>query len=106
MQTGSNRERFIEKIIQTLLAGLVAVKILLATLAFRVSLQRGLLAQSSVLGYLVIWTLLVAALRTSTVIQNYHYKEEILVASLVIVLLVPLARIGFCPIALARSRHA
>jgi hypothetical protein len=93
------------QLVTGLLAGLVALKFLLAFLAFRVSLKRGLLAPSSVVGYLVVWSLLVAAVLIPTLIL-FHDEEWILPVSLVIVLLVPLARIGFCPIGLARSRHA
>ncbi len=84
---------------------LLAVKFLLAFLAFRVSLKRRLLAPSSLVGYLVVWSLLVAAALTTMVILSPHYVEFILANSMLIVLLAPLARIGFCPIALSHTRH-
>jgi hypothetical protein len=93
------------RLVPGLLAGLVAVKFLLALLAFRVSLQRGLIAPSSAVGYLSVWTLLLAVLLVPTLIL-FHGNAWILPASLGIILLTPLARIGFCPIALAWSRHA
>jgi hypothetical protein len=92
------------RVVPGLLAGLVALKFLLAFVAFRVSLKRRLLAPSSFVGYMIIWTLLVIALLVPTVIL-FHDKEWIVPALLGIVLLVPLARIGFCPITLERSRH-
>jgi hypothetical protein len=91
--------------VPSLLACLVAVKLLLAFLAFRVSLKRGLLTPSVLTGYLAIWILLVAALLTLELILPRPPGEWLLPLSLGIVLLVPLARIAFCPIALARSRH-
>jgi hypothetical protein len=88
-----------------LLAGLVAVKSLLACLAFRVSVKRGLLAPSALVGYLAIWTLLVAALMVPT-LMLVHDKLGIITTSSLIILLTPLARIGFAPITLAWNRHA
>jgi hypothetical protein len=89
-----------------LLAVLVAAKFLLAFLAFRVSLKRGLLAPSALRAYLGVWFLLVAGLLTALVIPSHLSKELILPSSLAIALLTPLARIGFCPISLAWNRHA
>jgi hypothetical protein len=86
------------------LACLIAVKILLAFLAFRVCLKRGLLAPSAVLGYLVVWMLLAAALLIPTAIL-LHVTPWLVPGLLGIVLLIPLARIGFCPITLAWNRH-
>jgi len=95
------------RIVPSLLACLVAVKFLLAFLALRISLKRRLLAPSALLGYLAVWILLVAALLTTVVILSRLDKVvlPLLPVSLGIVLLVPLARIGLCPIALARNRH-
>jgi hypothetical protein len=91
--------------IPTLLACLVAVKLLLAFLAFRVSLKRGLLGLPAVIAYLAIWALLVAAFLALVFIVPPPPREWTLPLSLGIVLVVPLARIGFGPIALARARH-
>jgi hypothetical protein len=91
--------------VPSLLASLVAVKFLLALLAFRVSLQRRLLAPSSVAGYLLIWILFVAVLIAALVIPVRPPKDLFLQASMAIILLVPLARIGFCPITLSWNRH-
>ena len=88
-----------------LLAGLLAVKFLLAFLAFRLSLKRGLLAPSAFVVYLAVWTLLAAALLVPATIL-FHGQPGFLSLSLGIILLTPLARIGFCPIALAWNRHA
>jgi hypothetical protein len=96
--------RFLPK----LLAFLVAVKFLPAFLVFRVALKRRLLAPSALLGYLAVWFWLVAGWLTALLLLSHLDKELILPVlplSLAIVLLVPLARIGFCPIALAGDRH-
>jgi hypothetical protein len=93
------------RLVPGLLAGLIAVKFLLAFLAFRLSLKRGLLAPFAVVAYLAVWTPMVAALLVPAAVL-LHDTEWLLPSSLGIVLLVPLARIGFCPIALAWNRHA
>jgi hypothetical protein len=89
-----------------LLECLIAVKFLLALLAFRIALQRGLLAPSAVVCYLVVWTLLAAALLIPATIL-FHDTQLLLPLLLAgMVLLIPMARIGFCPIALDWNRHA
>ena len=97
-------ERLIQ-VIPILLAFLLALKLLLAWLGFRVSLQRRLIAPSSVLNYLAVWAFLVAAW-LALVVVLFHPDAQILPLSLAVILLVPLARVGFAPIALAQSRHA
>ena len=92
------------RLVPGLLAGLIAVKFLLAFLAFRLSLKRGLLAPFAVVAYLAVWTPMVAALLVPAAVL-LHDTEWLLPSSLGIVLLVPLDRIGFCPIALAWNRH-
>jgi hypothetical protein len=52
-----------------------------------------------------VWCLLAAGLLAILFFVARPPVELILSASLGIILLVPLARIGFCPLALARSRH-
>jgi hypothetical protein len=85
---------------------LIAVKFLLALRAFRVALQRGLLAPSVVACYLVVWTLLAATLLIpATILFHDTPFPFILLLLSGIVLLIPLARIGFCPITLAWNRH-
>jgi len=92
------------------LAGLVTMKFLLAFAAFRLSLQRRLLSQSEVVGYLLVWCLLVAGLMLLLAVMVWLIpppdRGTIRGWALVIVLLVPLARIGFCPIALSWNRHS
>jgi hypothetical protein len=95
----------VSRIVPSLLAGLLVVKFLLAFFSFRVSLQRRLLAPSSVAGYLFIWILVVAILIAALVIPVRPPKDLLLQASMAIILLVPLARIGFCPITLSWNRH-
>ena len=92
-----------------LLAGLVALKFLLAFMAFGFSLERRLLSPSAVVGYLLVWCAIVAVLLMLLAAMVWKFPPDravILPMALGIVLLVPLARIGFCPIALAWNRHA
>jgi hypothetical protein len=53
---------------------------------------------------LAVWTLLAGAFLILTAVL-FHGSEWMLPFSLGFVLLTPLARIGFCPIALDWSRH-
>jgi hypothetical protein len=95
-------------LLPSLLAGLLALKFLLALLAFRVSLKRRLIAPSALVSYLGIWVLLTVVLLTLFGITVAIYpleKTAVLPLCLGIILLVPLARIGFCPIALSWNRH-
>jgi len=91
-------------IVPSLLLCLIAVKFLLAFLAFRVCLQRRLLAPSALAFYLIVWILLAAIFLMPAAIL-FHDKQWLLPLLLGIVLLIPLARIGFCPITLAWNRH-
>ena len=93
------------RILPGLLAGLLVLKFLLAFLGFHFSLKRGLLAPSALRVYMFVWCLLAAGLLAILFFVARPPVELILPASLGIILLVPLARIGFCPLALARSRH-
>ena len=88
-----------------LLGFLVAMKFSLALLGFRVSIKRSLLAPSSVLGYLAVWVAIVVALLALVLNLPLPSREWTLPLSLCVVLLVPLARVSFCPIAIAHSRH-
>jgi hypothetical protein len=92
------------RMVPVLLACLVAVKFLLAFLAFRVCLQRRLLAPSALAGYLIVWLLLAAIMLTQAAFL-FHSSPWFLPLSMGIVLLTPLARIGFCPITLAWNRQ-
>ncbi len=92
------------RLVPGLLASLIVVKFLLASLAFRLALRRRLLAPSAVAGYLAVWTLLAATLLIPAAIL-LRGTPWILRSLLGIVLLIPLARIGFCPIALNWKRH-
>jgi hypothetical protein len=87
-----------------LLAFLILLKLVLAQWAFRASLKRQLLARSTMLKYLAIWLALAAALLIPTVL-SFHHEPWILSLALGIILLLPLARIGFSPLALALGRH-
>jgi hypothetical protein len=97
------------RLLPALLAALVALKFLLAFLAFRISVKRRLLSRSALVGYLWGWFLLVAGLLlllSVMVTVSPPDQAAILPLALGIVLLVPLARIGFCPIALSWNRHS
>lgn len=93
------------RLLPGVLAGLVVVKLLLAFLTFRLSLKRGLLAPSAAAGYLATWIALAIALLTPALIA-LHGTDWTAPVCLGIVLLIPLARIGFCPISLSWNRHA
>jgi hypothetical protein len=91
-----------------LLGALIALKFLLATVAFGASLKRRLIAASTVAAYVGVWTLLVGAGLMVLAGLRHLYPEMNPPAwqiSLLVILLVPLARIGFCPIALSWNRH-
>lgn len=97
------------RLLPFLLAGLVALKFLLAFVAFRLSLKRRLLSQSALVGYLLVWFLIVAVLLMLLEVMvsvSPPDRVPVLPVALGIVLLVPLARIGFCPIALSWNRHS
>jgi hypothetical protein len=92
------------RLVPILLVCLIALKFLLAFLSFGLSLKRGLLAPDAVLNYLTVWGVLVAVLLGTLALV--HPPREVIIPFLMgVILLVPLARIGFCPLALARSRH-
>jgi hypothetical protein len=94
------------RMVPALLACLVALKIGLACVAFRLCLKRRLLARSALIGYLAFWFVLVAGLLAALVLLLPPSGQGFIPAALAVVLLVPLARIGFGPIALTWSRHA
>jgi hypothetical protein len=82
---------------------LVVAKFVLAQGAFRACLKRQLLTRPAVLKYLGVWTALAALLIVPTVaVYQARWAASL---SLVIILLLPLARIGFSPLALGRGRH-
>ena len=92
-------------LLSTLLICLVAMKLLLAFVGFYVSLKRRLLAPSSIISYLFIWLLLLAILFTVESHIRLPSAAWFLPLSLIVVLLVPLARISFCPLAIEHSRQ-
>jgi hypothetical protein len=92
------------RLVPWLLVCLVAVKFLLAFVSFGASLKRRLISPDAVVNYLTVWAVLVVVL-LATLAFTRPPREWIFPLSLGVVLLVPLARIGFCPLALARCRH-
>jgi hypothetical protein len=91
-------------VLSVVFALLVVLKLFLAQRSFRACAQRRLFTQAAIFKYLGVWTALTAGFLVPTVIL-FHSENWILPAALGIVLLVPLARIGFSPIALSRMRH-
>jgi hypothetical protein len=100
----SKFEQTLFRFLPVVLASLVGLKFFLAQWAFRISLKRQLLTRAAMIGYLAAWTLLAVAFLVPTVVM-YHRQSWILSLALGIILLLPLARIGFCPIALNLGRH-
>ena len=97
------RETFF-KMFPGLLAFLVGLKFLLAQWAFRAAFKQRLIARLTLIGYLCIWTLL-ASLSLVPVVIVCHQESGVIPLCLGIILLLPLARIGFAPLALNRGRH-
>lgn len=93
------------RVLPALLLFLVAVKFFLAFMAFGASLKRRLIEPHFVETYLVVWLLLVGAMIAAAMILVHPDSKWIFSTVLSVILLVPLARMGFCPIALARQRH-
>ena len=103
----TNDPRFEQKLLQFLpfvLALLVMLKLFLAQWAFRISLKKNLLTLAMVLKFLVVWTALAAAFLVPAMVV-YHRESWIASLALGIILMLPLARIGFSPIALDLGRH-
>ena len=87
-----------------LLACLVGLKFFLAQWTFRAALKQRLIARGTVVRYLCIWTLLAAGLLVP-VAAVWHRESVVIPLCLGIILMLPLARIGFAPVALDRGRH-
>jgi hypothetical protein len=85
-------------------ATLIVIKLFLAQYAFRSCVRRQLLNSSGVRNYMLAWVGITAALLIPSVIL-FHDRNWMLALALGIVLVVPLARVGFAPIALSVSRH-
>lgn len=88
-----------------LLIVLLILKFLLAGVAFRACVRRRLLSLSGAVRYLIVWSLIAATLLAMLLVLGRPRRDILVPACLVVILLVPLARIGFAPLALARSRH-
>jgi hypothetical protein len=101
---GARFESTVRPILSAVFVALIVVKLLLAQWAFRVSRERQLLSHRAVLTYFVIWLLVTGLLVIPTLVL-FHSDKWVIPMALGIVLLVPLARIGYAPIALSYSRH-
>jgi hypothetical protein len=87
-----------------ILGALVLGKFWLARRIFRICLRRDWLSRSAVLKYLGIWVMLAILFLVPTLVI-FHQQEAILSIVLVIILLLPLARIGLAVLVLNASRH-
>jgi hypothetical protein len=104
---GNEGLKWFRAMIPWALAFLLVLKLILAWVTFHLSVQRRLLAPSAVLNYLALWALLVAVLLTFVLSLFYQTAPNLVLPfSLGAVLIVPLARVGLAPLALAQSRHA
>jgi len=97
------RQTFFQ-ILPALLAFLVLLKFLLAQWAFRAAFKRQLIARLTLIRYLGIWAALAAVLLAPVVVVC-HQEKGMIPLYLGIILMLPLARIGFAPLALDRGRH-
>jgi hypothetical protein len=97
-------ERQFFRLLPFLLAVLVMLKLALAQWAFRLSLKRQLLSRAAMLKYLIVWTTLAVAFLVPTLVL-FHSERWNSSLALGILLMLPLARIGLCPIALSLGRH-
>jgi hypothetical protein len=97
-------ESTVRTVLSSLFIALVVLKLIAAQWAFRVSCRRGLLSPAAALRYLVVWLVITLALVTPALVL-FHTEKWIVPIALGLVLLVPLARIGYAPIALSYARH-
>ncbi len=97
-------DRTLFRILPMLLALPLVLKFILALWAFRTSLRKKLLASSAVITYLVVWAILALVFLIPALVL-FHQERWIVSLCLGILLLLPLARIGFSPIALSYARH-
>jgi hypothetical protein len=91
---------------------LVVAKLFLACWAFRVALRRKLLARAAMMKYLTVWTTFAAIFIVPALLVLRHElsHEQVSTRALFslscgILLMMPLARIAFAPIALSLGRH-
>jgi hypothetical protein len=96
------------RLLPALLLVLLAIKLSLAVVAFKTSIQQKLINRSSVIAYLGLWVALVCAgitgVATAWAIDPGTTLRWFPVV-LGIILAVPLARVGLCPRALYMFRH-
>ena len=97
-------ERRFFRLLPFLLAVLVMLKLALAQWAFRLSLKRQLLSRAAMLNYLIVWATLAVVFLIPTLVL-FHRERWNSSLALGIILMLPLARIGLCPIALSLGRH-
>ena len=97
-------ERALPRILPFIFAGLLLLKLAVATWSVRICLQRQLFAVSAVFKYLLIWTAL-AMIFTGCAVAVLHANHWALSAVLGILLLLPLARIAMAPLAIDKLRH-
>lgn len=97
------------QILPGLLGLLVVLKIILAQWAFGIALRKQLLSRPLMIKYLLVWMSFAVVFLGPILVSFYHEKgfvgTDLLVLSLGIILCLPLARIGFAPLALSLGRH-
>jgi hypothetical protein len=91
-------------ILPGLIIFLTTLKFFLGQWAFRVALKKRLLARSTMIKYFFIWATLATVFLVPVAIVC-HQEKGIIPFCLGILLMLPLARIGFAPIALSLGRH-
>jgi hypothetical protein len=92
------------RILVAVLSVLLLLKLILAKWAFGLAIRRHLLDRTAATRYLVLWAAL-GVFFVAPFIIVFRDERGVLPLSMFIVLLLPLARIGFAPIALAMGRH-
>jgi hypothetical protein len=97
------RQTFFQ-LLPSLLACLVGLKFFLAQWSFRTAFQSQRIAPLTLIRYLCIWLSLTVLILVPVVVVC-HQESGMLPLYLGIILLLPLARIGFAPLALDYGRH-
>ncbi len=97
-------EWVIVQILPIIFAFLIILKFALAQWAFRVAIKKQVMDRSTAVGLIFTWTTLAVVFLTPTLLILGHEKW-ILPLSLSIILMIPIARMGFAPLALNLGRH-
>jgi hypothetical protein len=104
LENYSEYREILFRILVALLSALLLLKMILAKWAFGVAIRRQLLARATAKRYLVLWVALAFLFLVPPIIV-FRHERGVLPLSLFIILLLPLARIGFAPVGLDIGRH-